>query len=40
MELKKEMDSLVEDSFENNPQFQDTKNKAFKTFMDKGFYPK
>ena len=40
MDLKKEMDNLVEDCFENNPQFQDTKNKAFKNFMNKEFYAK
>ena len=40
MDLKKEMDNLVEDCFENNPQFQDTKNKAFKNFMNKDFYAK
>lgn len=34
------MDSLVEDCFANNPQFQDTKNKAFSTFMNKDFYAK
>ena len=38
--LKKEMDSLVEDCFSNNPKFQDTKNKAFSTFMNKDFYAK
>ena len=40
MDLKKEMDNLVEDCFENNLQFQDTKNKAFKNFMNKDFYAK
>ncbi len=40
MDLKKEMDSLVEDCFGNNPKFQDTKNKAFSTFMNKDFYAK
>ena len=40
IDLKKEMDSLVEDCFANNPQFQDTKNKAFSTFMNKDFYAK
>ena len=38
--LKKEMDNLVEDCFKNNPNFQDTKNKAFSTFMNKDFYAK
>ena len=38
--LKKEMDSLVEDCFNNHPNFQDTKNKAFSTFMNKDFYAK
>ena len=40
IDLKKEMDGLVEDCFGNNPQFQDTKNKAFSTFMNKDFYAK
>ena len=38
--LKKEMDNLVEDCFGNNIKFQDTKNKAFSTFMNKDFYAK
>ena len=40
MDLKKEMDDLIEDCLENNLQFQDTKNKAFKNFMNKDFYAK
>ena len=40
MKLKKEMDNLVEDCFENNGTFQDTKNKAFSNFMNKDFYAK
>ena len=38
--LKKEMDNLVQDCFNNNPIFQDAKNKAFSTFMNKEFYAK
>ena len=40
IKLKKEMDNLVENCFENNNSFQDTKNKAFSTFMNKEFYAK
>ena len=35
IKLKKEMDSLVQDAFDNNILFQDTKNKAFSYFMNK-----
>ena len=38
--LKKEMDSLVLECFENNNLFQDVKNKAFSTFMTKDVYAK
>ena len=38
--LKKEMDGLVAECFENHPQFQDKKNKAFSLFMNKEFYAK
>ena len=38
--LKKEMDSLVAECFENHPQFQDKKNKAFSLFMTKDIYAK
>ena len=38
--LKKEMDKLVADCFENHTQFQDKKNKAFSTFMNKEIYSK
>ena len=38
--LKKEMDNLVADCFENHPQFQDKKNKAFSLFMVKDLYAK
>ena len=38
--LKKEMDYLVEDCFKNDKKFQDNKNKAFSTFMCKDFYAK
>ena len=38
--LKKEMDSLVAECFENHPQFQDKKNKAFSLFMVKDIYAK
>ena len=40
IKLKKEMDNLVEDCFEKNNSFLDTKNKAFSTFMNKDFYAK
>ena len=40
IKLKKEMDNLVEYCFENNNDFQDTKNKAFSNFMNKDFYAK
>ena len=40
IKLKKEMDNLVENCFENNNSFQDTKNKSFSTFMNKEFYAK
>ena len=40
IKLKKEMDDLVGDCFENNKFFQDTKNKAFSNFMNKDFYAK
>ncbi len=40
IKLKKEMDSLVAECFENHPQFQDKKNKAFSLFMNKEFYAK
>ena len=38
--LKKEMDKLVKDCFENNNDFQDVKNKAFSLFMTKDYYAK
>jgi cullin 3 len=38
--LKKEMDKLVIDCFENNTDFQDVKNKAFSLFMKKDVYAK
>ena len=38
--LKKEMDQLVEECFENDNIFQDTKNKAFSFFMKKDYYAK
>ena len=38
--LKKEMDKLVSECFENHTQFQDGKNKAFSTFMNKEYYSK
>ena len=38
--LKKEMDNLVEDCFQNNPSFQDTKSKGFNSFMNKDIYAK
>ena len=38
--LKKEMDNLVAECFENNPNFQDKKNKAFSLFMTKDIYAK
>ena len=38
--LKKEMDNLVVECFENNPNFQDKKNKAFSIFMTKEIYSK
>ena len=38
--LKKEMDTLVLDCFENNTEFQDVKNKAFSLFMQKDIYAK
>ena len=34
------MDNLIKDCFKNNPNFQDVKNKAFSTFMNKEFYAK
>ena len=40
IKLKKEMDDLVENCFENQMIFQDAKNKAFSTFMNKDFYAK
>ena len=40
IKLKKEMDHLVEECFDNNNIFQDTKNKSFSTFMNKDFYAK
>ena len=40
IKLKKEMDNLVEDCFENHNEFQDTKNRAFSNFMNKDFYAK
>ena len=40
IKLKKEMDSLVQDAFDNNILFQDTKNKAFSYFMNKEIYSK
>ena len=40
IKLKKEMDNLVENCFDNNSAFQDTKNKAFSNFMNKDFYAK
>ena len=38
--LKKEMDNLVEDCFQNNPSFQDAKSKGFNSFMNKDIYAK
>ena len=38
--LKKEMDDLVEECFENHTLFQDKKNKAFSNFMNKDIYAK
>ena len=38
--LKKEMDKLVLECFENNSEFQDVKNKAFSLFMKKDVYAK
>ncbi len=38
--LKKEMDDLVIQCFDNNLSFQDTKNKAFSQFMGKEHYAK
>ena len=38
--LKKEMDKLVLECFENNNTFQDVKNKAFSLFMTKDVYAK
>ena len=38
--LKKEMDKLVQECFENNADFQDVKNKAFSLFMTKDYYAK
>ena len=38
--LKKEMDKLVLECFENNTNFQDVKNKAFSLFMTKDIYAK
>ena len=38
--LKKEMDKLVLECFENNNDFQDVKNKAFSLFMKKDVYAK
>ena len=38
--LKKEMDKLVLECFENNTDFQDVKNKAFSLFMKKDVYAK
>ena len=38
--LKREMDNLVAECFENHPQFQDKKNKAFSNFMNKEIYSK
>ena len=40
IKLKKEMDSLVQEAFDNNILFQDTKNKAFSFFMNKEIYSK
>ena len=38
--LKKEMDTLVEKCFANDPLFQDVKNKSFTLFMQKDYYAK
>ena len=38
--LKKEMDKLVFDCFDNDSHFQDAKDKAFSIFMKKEFYAK
>ena len=38
--LKKEMDNLVSECFDNHPLFQDNKNKAFSLFMTKDIYAK
>ena len=38
--LKKEMDNLVAECFENHILFQDKKNKAFSNFMNKDIYAK
>ena len=38
--LKNEMDNLVHNCFENNQNFEDTKNKAFSSFMNTELYSK
>ena len=40
IKLKLEMDNLVEECFDKNNSFQDTKNKGFSNFMNKPFYAK
>ena len=40
IQLKKEMDALVLECFENNNRFQDVKDKAFSLFMTKDIYAK
>ena len=40
IKLKKEIDKLVKDCFENHNKFQDTNNKAFSSFMKKDYYAK
>jgi hypothetical protein len=40
IKLKLEMDNLVEECFEKDNSFQDTKNKGFSNFMNKSFYAK
>ena len=40
IKLKLEMDNLVEECFERDNSFQDTKNKGFSNFMNKSFYAK
>ena len=39
MKLKKDIDNLVQRSFNGHIFFEDSKNKAFSFFMNKDFYP-